>query len=64
MALAAADDKPFADADRRVVNDMADGDLPSVALRADGTMTRTGDAGAALTAIARSAVELLGGAGR
>lgn len=62
MALAAAEDKPFADADRRAVNDMADGNLPSVALRADGTMIRAGDADAALTAIARSAVELLGGA--
>ncbi|MEU7763524.1 CGNR zinc finger domain-containing protein [Nocardia sp. NPDC049190] len=60
MALAAAHGAAFTDTDRRVVNDLAGGELPTVALRADGTITRTGDADAALTAIARCAVELLG----
>lgn len=50
-----------ADADRRLLNRHAHGDLPELTLRADGSVTRGGAIDSALTAIARSAVELLGG---
>ncbi|MEU1210284.1 ABATE domain-containing protein [Nocardia sp. NPDC005825] len=53
--------KPLADADRRLLNRHAHGDLPELTLRADGSVTRGGTIESALTAIARSAVELLGG---
>ncbi|MFI6871180.1 CGNR zinc finger domain-containing protein [Nocardia sp. NPDC050406] len=49
------------DADRALVNEIARGPLPVVALRPDGTIRRTGDTDTALAAIARAAVELLGG---
>ncbi|MGV9821154.1 CGNR zinc finger domain-containing protein [Nocardia xishanensis] len=65
LVIAAVDnDEPPCDADRRLVNSRARGELPRVALRSDGTIARDGDADAALTAVARSAVELLGGAER
>ncbi|MFD7845230.1 CGNR zinc finger domain-containing protein [Nocardia sp. NPDC059764] len=53
--------EPLADADRRLLNRHAHGDLPELTLRADGSVTRDGAIESALTAIARSAVELLGG---
>ncbi|MGK8521205.1 CGNR zinc finger domain-containing protein [Nocardia asteroides] len=59
-ALAATQGSAFADTDRRTVNEFAVGAPPAVALRADGTVDRSGDADAALAAIARSAIELLG----
>lgn len=52
------------DTDRRLVNEIAHGDLPALSLRPDGTVRRTGSADAALAAIARSAIELLGGPDR
>ncbi|MFD6155311.1 CGNR zinc finger domain-containing protein [Nocardia sp. NPDC060256] len=61
MAVAVSLGEPLAEADRRIVNDCATGELPAISLRPDGTVTRTGTPAAALTAIARSAVELLGG---
>ncbi|PXX65556.1 putative RNA-binding Zn ribbon-like protein [Nocardia tenerifensis] len=60
MAIAVSHGEPLADADRRIVNDCAKGELPAISLRADGTITRTGTPAAALTAIARAAIELLG----
>ncbi|WP_159923412.1 MULTISPECIES: CGNR zinc finger domain-containing protein [Nocardia] len=59
-ALAAAQGNPCTDTDRRTVNDFADGAPPSISLRADGSVSRRGDADAALAAVARSAIELLG----
>ncbi|MEU8895343.1 ABATE domain-containing protein [Nocardia sp. NPDC048505] len=59
-AAAAHGDAP-ADADRRLINDLARGELPHVTLRSDDTLARTGSPDTALAAIARSAVELLGG---
>ncbi|WP_327094934.1 CGNR zinc finger domain-containing protein [Nocardia vinacea] len=61
LALAAARDEPFADADRKIVNELAGGQLPRLTLRSDATITRHGDPDAALAAIARSAIEMLGG---
>ncbi|WP_433625728.1 CGNR zinc finger domain-containing protein [Nocardia sp. CA-120079] len=61
LALAATRDEPFADADRKIVNELAGGELPRLTLRADATITRHGDPDAALAAIARSAIEMLGG---
>ncbi|MEV6252206.1 CGNR zinc finger domain-containing protein [Nocardia sp. NPDC051929] len=60
MALAAARETAFDDGDRRTVNEFAEGVPPSISLRADGTVVRSGDADAALAAVARSAIELLG----
>ncbi|MGW4329402.1 CGNR zinc finger domain-containing protein [Nocardia sp. NPDC004573] len=60
MAFAAAEGHTFDDADRRTVNAFADAAPPSISLRADGTVVRSGDADAALAAIARSAIELSG----
>ncbi|WP_405159924.1 CGNR zinc finger domain-containing protein [Nocardia sp. NBC_01499] len=60
MAVAVSGSEPLADADRRLVNDCAKGELPAIGLRPDGTITRAGTPAAALTAIARSAIELLG----
>lgn len=51
----------WSDADRRLVNETARGELPVIALRPDGTVRHTGAAESALAAIARSAVALLGG---
>ncbi|WP_431968517.1 CGNR zinc finger domain-containing protein [Nocardia sp. bgisy134] len=62
LAIAAVNGEPPADADRRLVNARARGELPRVALRSDGTIARDGGTDTALTAVARSAVELLGGA--
>ncbi|MEV0249656.1 ABATE domain-containing protein [Nocardia sp. NPDC050712] len=59
-AAAAHDTLPAA-ADRRLLNDCARGELPSVALRSDDTVARTGTPAAGLAAIARAAVELFGG---
>ncbi|WP_433660571.1 CGNR zinc finger domain-containing protein [Nocardia sp. CA-128927] len=61
MASAVIRGEPLADADRRIVNDCAKGELPAITLRPDGTVARSGTPAAALTAIARSAIELLGG---
>ncbi|WP_067808432.1 CGNR zinc finger domain-containing protein [Nocardia beijingensis] len=60
MAVACTRDSAFDDADRRTVNEFAGSAPPSVSLRPDGTVLRAGDADAALAAIARSAIELLG----
>lgn len=60
MALAGTRDSAFDEADRRTVNEFAGSAPPAVSLRADGTVVRSGDADAALAAVARSAIELLG----
>ncbi|MFE7743300.1 CGNR zinc finger domain-containing protein [Nocardia sp. NPDC057455] len=59
-ALAAAEGRAFDDADLRTINEFAAGAPPSITLRADGAVVRSGDADAASAAIARSAIELLG----
>ncbi|MEV6277146.1 CGNR zinc finger domain-containing protein [Nocardia sp. NPDC051832] len=64
LAAAAARGQAFDAADRRLVNDCARGELPSVTLRSDGGVTRAGGPEAALAMIARAAVELLGGPDR
>ncbi|MEU7139710.1 CGNR zinc finger domain-containing protein [Nocardia sp. NPDC046473] len=61
MAVAVSLGEPLAEADRHIVNDCAAGELPAISLRPDGAITRTGTPAAALTAVARSAIELLGG---
>ncbi len=61
MALATAQASTGTDTDRRTVNEFAEGAPPAVSLCADGTIVRSGDADAALAAVARSAIELLGG---
>ncbi|MFE9579428.1 CGNR zinc finger domain-containing protein [Nocardia sp. NPDC006044] len=62
MAVAVSQGKPVADADRRLINECAKGELPAISLRLNGTIARSGTPDAALTAIARSAIELLGSA--
>ncbi|WP_067695228.1 CGNR zinc finger domain-containing protein [Nocardia jejuensis] len=64
LAQAAMAGEAFPDADRRLVNTVARGGIPEATLRPDGTVHHTGSAAHALAAIARSAVELLGGAER
>ncbi|MFC9893373.1 CGNR zinc finger domain-containing protein [Nocardia sp. NPDC127579] len=64
MGVAAAANAPIAAADRRWINDCARGELPTVTLRSDDTIARAGTPEAALTAIARAAVELFGGGDR
>ncbi|WP_328407487.1 CGNR zinc finger domain-containing protein [Nocardia sp. NBC_00403] len=61
LALAAAEDEPFAETDRGMVNELAVGELPRLTLQSDATLIRTGTPEAAITAIARAAVEMLGG---
>ncbi|MGK8511219.1 CGNR zinc finger domain-containing protein [Nocardia asiatica] len=61
LALATAQAKTGIATDRRTINEFAHGAPPSVRLRADGTIARSGDADAALAVVARSAIELLGG---
>ncbi|WP_069161331.1 CGNR zinc finger domain-containing protein [Nocardia altamirensis] len=60
MAVAKSRGEAPADADRRLVNTVAKGELPQIALGSDGAITRSGTPAAALTAIARSAIELCG----
>ncbi|MBF6328907.1 CGNR zinc finger domain-containing protein [Nocardia transvalensis] len=64
LASAARHGQPYDADDRALINEFAAGDPPSVMLEADATVRRTGDVGAALAAIARAAVELLGGPDR
>lgn len=64
LALAALRGEPSGESDRTLVNDTAQGQLPLVALLPDHTVRRTGTVDAALAAVARSAVELLGGPDR
>ncbi|WP_225725836.1 MULTISPECIES: ABATE domain-containing protein [unclassified Nocardia] len=59
LALAAIRGTAADDADRAVLNAAA-GELPTLTLQSDGTLTRSGDANAAISAIARAALELLG----
>jgi predicted RNA-binding Zn ribbon-like protein len=54
--------QPPAAADIQRVNAQAAGSLPTLALRLDGTTTRTGGSCAVLSALARDAVDLLGSA--
>ncbi|MFI9507149.1 CGNR zinc finger domain-containing protein [Nocardia sp. NPDC052566] len=61
LALASARDLPLADADRKIVNDASAGELPRLTLRSDGTLSRTGGVDSVITAVARSAAELIGG---
>ncbi|MFF2553701.1 CGNR zinc finger domain-containing protein [Nocardia sp. NPDC058058] len=64
MTLAVIDGATIADADRRLVNDIARGPLPGVELTPAGGLQRSGTSESVLAAIARSAVELVGGADR
>ncbi|RDI46872.1 CGNR zinc finger domain-containing protein [Nocardia mexicana] len=64
LAVAAMRDQPFGEADRALVNEVARGEAPHVVLQSDATVRRSGTVDAALAAIARSAVELLGGSDR
>ncbi|WP_433712603.1 CGNR zinc finger domain-containing protein [Nocardia sp. CA-084685] len=61
LASAAVHGEPFADVNREIVNELASRDLPRLTLRSDATITRHGGPDAALAAIARSAIEMLGG---
>ncbi|MFI6362993.1 CGNR zinc finger domain-containing protein [Nocardia sp. NPDC050630] len=61
LASATVHREPFADVDREIVNELASRDLPRLTLRSDATITRHGGPDAALAAIARSAIEMLGG---
>jgi predicted RNA-binding Zn ribbon-like protein len=60
LARSASDGEPGMRTDRAIVNAAAARPLPRVALTDDGAVDRTGDLRAALAAVARSAVELLG----
>ncbi|AFU06221.1 CGNR zinc finger domain-containing protein [Nocardia brasiliensis] len=60
MAVAKAHGETFADPDRRLVNELAKGEIPMLSLRPDGTLRRSGPPATALAAIARAAIELLG----
>ena len=64
LALATSVGEPWRDADRVLVNRIADGPKPSIALRADTGVTRRGDCDHALARIATEAIELLGGPDR
>ncbi|MEV6770745.1 ABATE domain-containing protein [Nocardia sp. NPDC051030] len=64
MALAVIHGEAIRDQDRRLVNQLARGPLTDITLLADGRVRRIGTAEQVLTAIARSAVELFGGADR
>ncbi|WP_024801538.1 ABATE domain-containing protein [Nocardia sp. BMG51109] len=67
LALATMRHEPFDEADRTLVNEAARGDLPVVTLLPDTPDTlvrRTGTVEAALAAIARSTIDLLGGPDR
>lgn len=61
LALASSVGEPWRDADRVLVNRIADGPKPSIALRADAGVTRRGGCDHALARIATEAIELLGG---
>ncbi|MEU8899348.1 ABATE domain-containing protein [Nocardia sp. NPDC048505] len=60
LARAVMAGEAFTDADRRLINTVARGATPETTLGPDGTVQRTGSAAQAMTAIARSAVELFG----
>ncbi|MRH86437.1 hypothetical protein GFY24_02955 [Nocardia sp. SYP-A9097] len=64
MALAVIHDETIAESDRRLVNEIARGTTPGVELSADGGISRSGTGESVLAAIARSAIELVGGADR
>ncbi|GAB0104073.1 CGNR zinc finger domain-containing protein [Nocardia sp. JMUB6875] len=64
IMLATLNGEPAADADRRLLNRHAHDAPPELTLRADGTVQRSGTVEAALAAVARSAIELLGGPDR
>lgn len=61
LAVATARGEALPDADRKLVNEIAKGELPLLTLRPDGTLRRSGPPATALTAVARDAIELLGG---
>ncbi|MCM6777535.1 ABATE domain-containing protein [Nocardia sp. CDC159] len=64
LATAARLERPFDPDDRALLNEFASGAPPMVALTADATVRRTGPVDAALAAIARAGIELLGGPDR
>ena len=61
LAHSIAFDESWVATDRTTVNEFARGLLPVVTLGSDLQVTRTGHIGSALTAIARDAIELVGG---
>ncbi|WP_319942960.1 CGNR zinc finger domain-containing protein [Nocardia aurantia] len=60
LGVGALHGEPFDPADSALLNEVARGCPPRVELVADGVVRRTGTVDAALAAIARSAIELLG----
>ncbi|MGW4353522.1 CGNR zinc finger domain-containing protein [Nocardia sp. NPDC004582] len=64
LMLATLHGHPPADADRRLLNRRAHDAAPELTLLPDGRVRRAGTIDTALTAIARSAIELLGGPDR
>ncbi|MCU1642288.1 MAG: hypothetical protein JWN03_2563 [Nocardia sp.] len=64
LALAVTHGESLAAADRQLVNNLARGALPELTVEASGSVKRSGTIETALAAIARSAVELIGGADR
>ncbi|MFE3191383.1 CGNR zinc finger domain-containing protein [Nocardia sp. NPDC059240] len=64
VMVATLDGEPLADTDRRLLNRHARETPPELSLRPDGTVRRGGTIDSALAAIARSALELLGGPDR
>ncbi|NKY85788.1 CGNR zinc finger domain-containing protein [Nocardia veterana] len=61
LAVSTVAGRAWSDADRDLVNRVADGPKPSITLRADGDVHRRGDCDRALARIATDTVELLGG---
>ncbi|PPJ32493.1 hypothetical protein C5E45_05700 [Nocardia nova] len=64
LALATSLGEPWRDADRLLVNRIADGPKPSITRRADAGVTRRGECDHALARIATAVIELLGGPDR
>ncbi|WP_227979117.1 CGNR zinc finger domain-containing protein [Nocardia spumae] len=64
LAVGTVRGQAWHEADRELINRVADGPQPVIALRADGGVDRRGDCDHALARIAATAVELLGGSDR
>ncbi len=64
LALATTTGGPWRDADRELVNRLANGPSPVIGLRPDAGIDRRGDCDSALALIATDAIELLGGPDR
>jgi predicted RNA-binding Zn ribbon-like protein len=62
LAIARIDDEPFADRDRALLNRFASAPPPALRLERDGIGIARADVATLLSLIARTAIELLGGA--